>query len=687
MAEPAAPAAGTPRHASLRTTLHASLPGWRAGPVLLVGLLGLAALALSLGNLALRLPAGDWLAALLAPAVDRPAQMLVAYAFAPRLAVSLLAGAGLGLAGALLQQVLRNPIASPTTLGIESGANLALAAALVWTPGLIGLGREWVALGGGLAAVGVVLLLSRRSGFAPLVVILAGLVAGLYAAALAALLALFNSHYLAGLFLWGAGSLSQQDWSQAGFLAPRLALAGALTLLLARPLALLGLDDASARSLGLSLAAARLGALVVAVALTACVVAAVGCIGFVGLAAPALARISGARRVGGRLLASALVGATLLWATDQAVQLAAGAYGEMLPTGAVTALFGAPLLLWMIPRLRLPPHVGAGLSARGGLGLARPAPLFVALAMALVLAVVTSALIGPGLDGWSLRWPGDPATPWALRLPRALAALAGGAMLAVAGGVLQRMTGNPMASPEVLGVSAGAACGLTLALFLLDATGRVEQTLAAMVGAGLALVAILALARASRGTPERVILVGIAIGALLDALVSVLMASGDPRAVLLFNWMTGSTYGITAETAGASLAAALLFVAALPLIARWLDILPLGAPATLALGVPPGLSRGLLLLLAALATALATLLVGPLSFVGLIAPHLARLLGLRRPLAELAGAALIGGLVMVAADFLGRTIAFPWQLPAGLVASTIGAPVFLWLLSRKQTAS
>lgn len=663
----------------------------RLGPTTLTLLIGLLAGAATLANLALQLPASLWWVALVRPDTGNPAQMLLAYSFAPRLVTSLLAGAALGLAGGLLQQVLRNPLASPTTLGIEAGANLALAAGLIWAPGLVGLGREWIALVGGVAATGLVLLLARRSGFAPLVVILAGMVVSLTCAALAALLALFNTHYLAGLFLWGAGSLSQQDWSEPAFLLPRLAGAGLAAALLVRPLTLLGLDDASARGLGLSLAAARFGALAVAVALSGCVVAAVGCIGFIGLAAPALARMSGARTAGGRLLASTLISATLLWATDQAVQLAIAGSGEMMvPTGAITALFGAPLLLWMVPRLKLPPHVGGNLSAHSGIGRMDPKPLLVFLAVLLALAVLAALSLGPGVDGWSAtlptEWTGDAALLWNLRLPRVMAALAAGALLAVAGGVLQRITGNPMASPEMLGVSAGAACGLAAALFLLAEVGALDRIVAASLGALLALVLLLALARATQGAPERVILVGIAIGALLDSLVSVLMASGDPRAMLLFGWMTGSTYGVQMPVALSSLGAATLMVLLLPLLARWLDILPLGEATSRALGVPLTPGRILPLVLAAVASAMATLLVGPLSFVGLIAPHLARLLGFRHALAELTGAAVLGALLMVTADFVGRVGAFPWQLPAGLVASSVGAPMFLWLLSRNQAS-
>lgn len=666
------------------TRAHARIGRLRSGPLVLVVLLGLPALAATLVNLSLILPPDRWWTALTDPRLDDMAQILALYSFAPRLAVSLLAGAGLGLAGALLQQVLRNPIASPTTLGIEAGATFALAAALVAAPGVLSLGREWVALGGGLLAIALVLALSRRSGFAPLVVVLAGMVTGLAYAALSALLTLFNSHYLTGLFLWGAGSLTQQDWSAAAFLAPRLAVSGLAALLLLRPLALLGLDDGSARSLGLALAITRFAALAVAVALTALVVASVGSLGFVGLAAPALARMGGARRMGARLLAATLTGAVLLWLTDQLVQLVSLATGEMLPTGAVTAMLGAPLLLWMLPRIQLPPHVGAGLVAHAK-GVLRPAPLLGGLAALLLLAALASAAVGQGVAGWGLALPGDPV--WALRVPRILAAMAGGVLLAVAGGILQRLTGNPLAGPEVLGVSAGAAFGLITALFLFEVGGRAGQTAAATLGAALALGAVLALSRAAKGAPERVILAGVAIGALLDSVVNLLLAGGDPRAALILNWMTGSTYGADALSAAGSLAVAACVLAALPAVARWLDILTLGEGSALALGMPATLSRSLLLTLAALATAVATLLVGPLSFVGLVAPPLARCAGLRRPVPELVGAALIGSIVMVGADFIGRTIAFPWQLPAGLIASMLGAPVFLWLLTRKQAAS
>lgn len=656
----------------------------RFPPATIVALFAVAAVAMSLSDLATRLPAALWLDTLIAPDTSDIRQMLVRYSFAPRLATSVMCGAALGLAGALLQMALRNPLASPTTLGISAGANLALALAMLWAPGLLAYGREWTAMAGGLLAAAGVLALSWRRRLSPLTVVLAGMVVSLYCGALAALLTLFNTHYLAGLFIWGGGSLSQQDWSTAVFLAPRLALAAIPVVLLVRPLTLLALDDDHARGLGLPVPAVRLLTLGLAVALTALVVSTVGVIGFIGLAAPALVNAAGARRVGERLVWSALMGASLLWLTDQCVLRIAGAYGEMVPTGAVTALFGSPLLLWLLPRLKLALQAPVGVNEAAGRHADRPLLLLGALAMLLVCALGLSLAIGRGLDGWQVGSGGDLASllPW--RAPRALAALAAGMMLACAGGMLQRMTGNPMASPEVLGVSAGAALGLILVMFALPAAGKGELVSGAAAGAFAALLAILAFGRINRGTPERMLLAGIALGAMFDAMVTALLAGGDPRAAQLLNWMTGSTYAVDPWDATLALGFAVVALASLPLLARWLDIVPLGIEVPSAIGLPRR-SRAVLLAVTAVLTAISTLIIGPLTFVGLMAPHLARQLGLRRALPELLGAALLGGTLMVAADWVGRTIAFPWQIPAGLAATFIGCPALMWLLARRSS--
>ena len=222
------------------------------------------------------------LEALVAPSFENVDELLLHYAWWPRLSIALLAGGGLGLAGVLMQQVLRNPLASPTTLGVASGANLALMTATLLAPGLLVVGREWVALSGGALAVGLVFLLSWRRGLAPVVVVLAGLVVNLYLGALSTALLLFNHEALSGLLIWGAGSLAQNGWDGVATLWPRLAISCVAAWFLLRPLAVLELDDASAKSLGVSLTYLRFAGMGLAVFITGSIVSVVGIIGFIG---------------------------------------------------------------------------------------------------------------------------------------------------------------------------------------------------------------------------------------------------------------------------------------------------------------------------------------------------------------------------------------------------------------------
>ena len=650
---------------------------WR--PALLAGTLLLLAGALTIQGLGQRLPPADWLRAFWSPNAAAMPEMVVHYSWLPRLLTAWICGAALALSGTIFQQILRNPLASPTTLGVSAGAQLALTLAALLVPGVLAAAREWIALGGAAAALGLVFLLAWRRALSPLSLVLGGMILSLFCGALTAVLIIFNQQYLTGLLIWGAGSLSQQDWSVVAYLAPRFGVAVVLTVLIMRPLSLMGLGDDGARSLGLSLSGVRLAAMGLAVALAAIVVSAVGVIGFIGLAAPPLAMLAGARRFSDRLIWAPIIGAGLLWLTDQIVQLAAGVYGDLAPTGALTALFGSPILLWLLPRLKVnaePTSFGtAEISGRT----TRPGLLLAALAVTLIAMAVAALVVGRGTDGWSIA-DFEQLLPW--RWPRMLAALAAGAMLAAAGTLLQRLTGNPMASPEVLGISAGAALGLVILIFALPGAERWLQIVAGSVGALLALAGVLSLAQRSAFSPERLLLAGIALGALFDALVVALTATGDPRAGAVLAWLTGSTYRVGAADAITTAAAAIGLGLIIPFLARWAAILPLGGPAAQAVGVDLAKSRLAILLTTAGLSAAATLVVGPLTFVGLIAPHLARTLGFQRALLQIAAAALIGALIMVAADWLGRTILFPRQVPAGLIATLIGAPYFMWRMRR-----
>ncbi|BEO58168.1 Fe(3+)-hydroxamate ABC transporter permease FhuB [Serratia sp. 201] len=659
--------------------------GIRKLPLTLILLLLAAAGGLTIYNLTQQLPPAQWARALSAPDIDDVRQMLFHYSLLPRLTVSLLAGAGLGLVGVLFQQVLRNPLAEPSTLGVAAGAQLGLTIATLWVLPGGEFTRQLAAMVGAIVVGGLVFGIAWGKRMSPVTLILAGLVLGLYCGAVNSLLALFHYDQLQGMFLWGTGALNQQDWSAVQFLLPRLLVAGLLAALLLRPLTLLGLDDGVARNLGLGLSMARFCALGLAIIFSAMLVSAVGIIGFIGLFAPLMAKMLGARRLAHRMMLAPLLGALLLWLTDQ-VMLGVTQVWREIPTGAATALFGAPLLLWLLPRLRsatTPPPMNLGdkvPAERGNL------PGWILLGgLVLLIGLTLALMLGKNAGGWhwSLGAELDSLLPW--RWPRVLSALAAGMMLAVAGTLIQKLTGNPMASPEVLGISSGAAFGVVMMLFMVPGDAFVWLLPAGSLGAAATLLIIMIAAGRGGFSTERMLLAGIALSTAFTTVIFLLLASGDPRMGGLLTWLSGSTYSVEpAQALRTALVAAGLMVLA-PLCRRWLTILPLGGATARSVGIALTPARLTILLLAATLTAMATLTVGPLSFVGLMAPHMARMLGFRRALPQMVIAALLGGLLMVFADWCGRMLLFPYQIPAGLLATFIGAPYFVYLL-RKQTS-
>ncbi|WP_312743742.1 Fe(3+)-hydroxamate ABC transporter permease FhuB [Cedecea neteri] len=621
------------------------------------------------------LPAGLWWQAITLPQVTDVSQMLFHYSLLPRTVLALITGAGLALAGCLFQHILRNPLAEPATLGVAAGAQLGLTLATLFLAGAGETGKQLAALAGAMAVGSIVLGAAWGKRMSPVTLILAGLVLGLYCGAVKSFLVLFNHERLQNLFIWSSGMLNQYDWAGVEFLWPRLLAVLVLIVLMIRPLGMLALDDTVLRGLGMKLALVRVGGLFLALLLSSMLVSVVGVIGFIGLFAPVLAGMFGVRRLLPKLLASMATGALLLLLSDQLV-LWVGSYWQELPTGAVTALVGAPLMLWLLPRLR---H--QRLAASDDASAIAERRLYPGTILPIMAILALVALLALGVGRESAGWFIGIQEMWQWRWPRVLSALAAGAMLAAAGTLVQKMTGNPMASPEVLGVSSGAACAIVLLIFLVPGDVSAWQLPAGFAGAALTLLAMLVLARTGLA-PGRLLLTGVALSTVFATLLTLYLASGDPRSGSVLTWLSGSTWKVTGQQALVSGGMALALIGLTPLVRRWLAILPLGGETAQALGVALSQSRISILVLAAGLVAAATLCVGPLSFVGLMAPHMARMLGFRRAMPQLIVAIAIGAGLMLLADWLGRSLIFPFQIPAGLLATLCGAPYFIWLLRK-----
>ena len=607
-------------------------------------------------------------------------ELILVYSLLPRAAVALIAGAALGLSGALLQQLLRNPIADPSTLGISAGAQLAIVVATLYAPEVLDGHRTAVALGGAGSAAAIVFALGWRKAFEPVTMVVSGLLVGVTAAAFSAAMTLAQGEYLMSLVTWNGGALSQQDWSVFKELAVEFAVAAVLAALLIRPLLILGLGDTGARSLGVSLGGVRFMIVAIATALAGFVAAGVGLVSFVGLAAPAFVRACGARRPASVVALSPLAGGLFLWLCDGVVQFVARSSSENFPTGAITALVGGPLLLWLLPKVKSMEAPQETPTSLRRLSFGRGIALLL-LAVPFILAL--AFFVGSSGTGWTILSLPEMTDLAPLRWPRLLAAAAAGGLLSLTGTILQRMTGNAMASPEVVGVSGGAGLGFAAALTLASDGSTFALFTGAGIGALIAMAVVLAFASRRDLPSEKLLLAGIAVGSFSSSILSVLLAIGDQRSWQILAWLGGSASTATPATALFLTVLSLSILAGSLFFSRWLTILPFGPSVAQALGLSIRSSRLGMLVVCGAATGAASLLVGPLSFVGLIAPHIARRAGFATAAQHMGAAFVLGAALMAFADFGARTATFPYELPLGLFAALVGAPYLIWLVGRK----
>ncbi|MDA2811331.1 iron ABC transporter permease [Nocardiopsis sp. RSe5-2] len=609
----------------------------------------------------------------------------------PRTLAGVVAGAAFAVSGALLQSAVRNPLAAPDTLGVTAGGYLAMVAATVTGLSFGDLPRGAIAFLGGLAAAAVVhAVAGGRNGSSHLV--LAGVSVSLALSSVSALLVMLFEAETGAVFFWGHGSLAVADTGRSLSALPLLAAGLAGGLLLARALDILGTGDDTARGLGVPVGRVRAGAVLLSVLLAAGAVAVTGPIGFIGLAAPHIVRLCGVRRHLLLLPAAALWGASLLLAADLLARVTSPT-GNEVPAGVVAALFGAPLFLVLARRLPVEP-AAPGTAAPTRRGRRIPAVPVVAGGTVLLGVLLAAGLLAgdvvvpPGeLVALATGDGGDLARTVVAeyRLPRLLVAALAGAMLAVAGGIVQTVARNPMADLTVMGVSGGAGFGAALVLVALPMVPYAVLPVAAFAGAAAAFATAYGLSRRGGSVaPERLVLVGIGMFALTTAATNYLVTGAQFRTAQALRWLSGSTYA--RDTTDLLVLGATTALAAVPLAValRRIDLLALGEDTPRTLGLPLERTRLWVLALAVALAASAVAVVGTVAFVGLVAPHAARMLTGSRAHRLLPVAGLFGAALMVVADTVGRTVIAPAEIPSGLLAAVIGTPYFAWRLRRDR---
>lgn len=625
----------------------------------------------------------------------------------PRLAAGVAVGFALGVAGALFQSIARNALASPDTLAVTAGSYLAVVVVSAFGLTIPFWASGAVAFAGGIAAAGLVLGLAGGGGTSTTRLVLAGSAVALaLQAATSALLILFEAE-TTGLFAWGSGSLSQLNLTAFWRVLPVVVLVTVAGLALSRRLDVLGLGDDTAGALGVPVRSTRVLGVLLAVLLTAAAVTLAGPLGFVGLAAPVVARllarvVPALHRHAILLPAAGLLGAFVVLLADVVVRAVLGAEEALsVPTGVATTLAGALVMVLLARHLR-----DAGPSRRPAAATTGPRTT---RRFVVVLSVCAALAVGVALLGllagstwlrtgdialW-LQGQGPAVVQFALdeRAPRVLAAVAAGAALALAGTMVQATARNPLAEPAILGITGGAGLGAVIVVTAVAGTAWGNgiaasdgtMLVAAVAGGLLAFAAVYLLAWRGGLHADRLVLVGIGLGYLTTALTTFLLLRSDPwNTPRIYTWLSGTTYGRTFSQIVPVLVVLALAVPLALLVRRELDLLAVDDDTPRLVGVRLEHSRLLVLAVAAVLAATSVTAVGVVGFLGLVAPHAARALVGGRHARVLPVAMLLGAVLLGLADTLGRTVIAPAQLPAGLAVALLGAPYFVWLLGRTR---
>lgn len=300
-------------------------------------------------------------------------------------------------------------------------------------------------------------------------------------------------------------------------------------------------------------------------------------------------------------------------------------------------------------------------------------------------------LLSLGVGRYPIRWDQifastmDSRVFFTLRLPRSAMALVAGAGLGMAGSVYQRVLGNPLASPDIMGVASGATVGAAASILWLGG-GVLTTAFAAFWGGMAAVVLVLAMAGISRRRGVMgIVLAGISVQAVVQALLMLMKLAADPEKELasIEFWTMGSFAGVTMDKFLGASVLALAGMIGLCLLSRPLLLLGLEEDEARMLGVPVKALRWGVLLLATLVTGSIVSVTGLISFVGLLAPHMARLITRSSRFSTTLLAAEMGAVLLLAADIIARSVGSS-EVPVSIVTSLLGGPFLFWLLCRKE---
>ncbi|HEC1888889.1 TPA: iron ABC transporter permease [Campylobacter jejuni] len=588
-----------------------------------------------------------------------------------RFFMCLLCGFLLAFSSLILRIVMQNPLASDTTLGIAPSASFTILIATLFFPSFLNISKVLMGFIGAFSILFLMFIFMLKKYLNSASIIFLGLINGMVFSALSSLLVLFYPEESKAFLLFNSGYLTQNNFKNVieFFCYSSVAL---VSLYFFIPhLKILNLGDELASSVGQNIFYVKFFALCLSAYFITLVVSFIGVISFLGLFASVCAGFFKIKNIRKEFAICGFLGFFLLFGVDLFLQILQILKGIDLPTGGVLALIGSPLFIFAVLKILKETFNNDDIY----MSCYFKEKYIIA---GLILLVLMLFFLNLYFDFSTLGFKNISDEILVLRLNRLFILFLCGILLALVGFILQRLSFNPIASPEMLGINSGASLGVLFALYF--SLGYIQ--IFAIMGALLVLCFMFFLSIKFNINMQKIILIGVAIMFFVDALGKIFLSSGDFRAYAFLAYTQAGFINIDENLSLFLLIYTGVFLFVLYMLYPGLKIFSLGENCALSVGLNITKFRIVFLILSACACALISLCIGPFSFIGLLATYIVRLLGIKKLYNQLLSTALLGICLIFLAYFISKVILFPYEIPLGIVATLLGGICLFFMIKK-----
>ena len=600
----------------------------------------------------------------------------------PRIIGCFIGGSSLALSACILQIIYRNPLLSSSTLGIVSSVKMVMILILIFAPNMLIQNQFILQYIYTLFIFFIIVKISKNMGQNSIIIL--GMFIGFIQSSITALLTLYNQRWIDSIFFWQLGDVLDGSWENIAYLSLFIIPAFLILFFMKKHLQALVLDKEELISIGINVKLLHIILIVLSIYISVAVISLFGVIGFVGIIAPNLVRMFKVSNVKSMIVVSSFVGAWLVMIADFITQIIDKydlVQGFMsLPAGLFTSVLGGLIIIYMFMQRNFFDITNHKINISP---ITYNISYFVWIGVFVI--IISSFYMGHDnistIDIYNYIYGGVESFSISERLNRLILSITTGAGLSLCGAILQRLLHNPLASPEVLGVSSISFFVVVVAfVFFPFSLNSYTMIFAGIFGALIGLMIISCVLIYKNLSTSAIILVGISLLAIFSALTDILIVFSSSKQTQILQWVNGSFDSVSNDIANGVVVIVLISSIILLSLSRLFMVLPLGRTTNTSVGVNYNFYYILVLFFCVVIIGSVSTAIGPFSLIGLISPYFARIITTVNHKFYNINSMMIGAGLLSLSDGLNRSLHSFLPIPTGIILTLLIVVITLVIL-------